>query len=145
MRLPGPNCGPGTVAVTISVNNRRPLLSGDRDVAGALDKDLGKGSLDGHARVWVVCFMPDHVHLMAGMDGRGRSLWDYIRIWKGLWTKRLAREDERPFWQRTFYDHWVRKGEEKTYAIYIMGNPVRKGLVHDWREYPFTRCYLEHH
>jgi hypothetical protein len=37
----------------------------------------------------------------------------------------------------------MRKGEAGQYASYIVGNPVRKGLVRDWREYAFTRAYVE--
>jgi len=92
--------------------------------------------------VLVACFLPDHVHLMLRFDGEGRALSDYVNVWKGLWTRRLARQDEDPFWQRTFFDHWMRHGEDAEYARYIVGNPIRKGLVAEWRDYPFTRAYV---
>jgi REP element-mobilizing transposase RayT len=110
---------------------------------GALDEDLGMGSRDGHANVVVVCIMPDHVHLMLSMDGRGSALWEYVKVWKGLWTRRLGKDQRRPFWQRTFYDHWMRRDEGRSYAAYIVGNPVRKGLVKDWRDYPYTRVHVD--
>ncbi len=41
-----------------------------------------------------------------------------------------------PFWQHESYDHWVRdEGELERIVNYIIGNPVRAGLVkrpHDW-------------
>ncbi len=86
--------------------------------------------------------MPDHVHLLLSLDGCGKAVWGYVGIWKGLWTRRLAMKKGSPFWQRTFYDHWIRSHEGREYAAYIVGNPVRKGLVRDWREYPFTRAYI---
>ena len=140
--MPGPNRGPGIAAVTIVTAERRSVLVPPRDIVGALDNDLGKTSRDGHARVLVACFLPDHVHLMVQLDGEGRSLADYVNVWKGLWTRRLARQDETPFWQRTFFDYWMRHGEDAEYARYIVGNPVRKGLVTEWNEYLFTRAYV---
>jgi REP element-mobilizing transposase RayT len=42
-------------------------------------------------------------------------------------------------WQRSFYDHPLRKDEDLLkVAEYIIYNPVRKGLVEDWRDYPFS-------
>ena len=141
-RLPGSNVGPGVAAVTIVTRERLPVLVPPRDVAGALDQDLGRGSKDGHATVVVVCFMPDHVHLLVCLDGNGRSLGDYVNVWKGLWTRRLALPGEAPFWQRTFFDHWMRRGEDLEYARYIVANPFRKGLVGEGQEYPFTRAMV---
>jgi len=41
-------------------------------------------------------------------------------------------------WQKDFYDHVIRKHEDITTQIkYILDNPVRKGLVSSWQEYPF--------
>jgi REP element-mobilizing transposase RayT len=128
--------------VTIATHARRAVLMPPRDLAGALDRDLGPASKDGHADILVACFMPDHVHLMIHLDGLGRSLSQYVNVWKGLWTRRLGVAGETPFWQRTFYDHWMRKGEDLEYARYIAANPVRRGLVCEWQDYPFTRCFV---
>jgi len=142
VRLPGSNKGPGVVAVTTVVSNRRHLLTAQRDVKGALDEDLGRRSFDGHARILLACFMPDHVHLLVKLDGNGSSISQYVRQWKTKWVNRLARPDEKPFWQRSFYDHWVRSNETEELATYIAGNPVRAGFVKSWQDYPFTRWYM---
>ena len=141
-RLPGENRGPGLVAVTWCTHERRLIQADKTTISKALDEDLAKSSRDGHAKVVVVCVMPDHVHLMLSMDGQGAALWEYVKVWKGLWTKRLTQEQGKQFWQRTFYDHWMRRDEGRKYASYIVGNPVRKGFVKDWREYPYTRVYM---
>jgi putative transposase len=40
-------------------------------------------------------------------------------------------------WQKDFYDHIIRDEQDLTNHIrYILLNPVRKGLVSSWREYP---------
>ena len=50
-------------------------------------------------------------------------------------------------WQKDFYDHVIRKSEDIAVQVrYILDNPVRKGLVPTWEEYPFKGsigCNLE--
>ncbi|PIZ26332.1 MAG: hypothetical protein COY47_01090 [Chloroflexi bacterium CG_4_10_14_0_8_um_filter_57_5] len=44
-----------------------------------------------------------------------------------------------PFWEDESYDHVVRDERElERIVAYILDNPVRAGLVQDWREWPFT-------
>ena len=83
-----------------------------------------------------------HVHVLVRLDGAGRPLSEYVNKWKGRWTRRLARTDEEPFWQRTFFDHWMRAGEDLEYARYIADNPVRKGLAAIWSEFPFSGVHV---
>ncbi len=142
IRLEGPNTGPGIAAVTIVTSGRRSVLGPPRDIAGALDEDVGLVSRDGHVRVLVACGMPDHLHLMLDLDGQGQPLWQYVNVWKGLWTRRLALPEERPFWQRTFHDHWIRHGEAQECALYVIANPVRRGLVSEWQDWPWTRVHI---
>jgi len=43
------------------------------------------------------------------------------------------------FWQTSFYDHFLRKEEAgKDVIMYVLNNTVRKGLVSEWREYPYS-------
>ena len=43
------------------------------------------------------------------------------------------------FWQTSFYDHFLRKEEDvRDVVMYVLHNPVRKGLVSEWREYPYS-------
>jgi len=50
-------------------------------------------------------------------------------------------------WQKDFYDHVIRRHEDlSTQARYILDNPVRKGFISSWQEYPFIGsigCRLE--
>jgi len=50
-------------------------------------------------------------------------------------------------WQKDFYDHVIRKDNDiATHVRYILDNPVRRGLVSLWQEYPFKGsigCRLE--
>jgi len=38
-----------------------------------------------------------------------------------------------------FYDHIIRRDQSFAHQIrYIVNNPVRRGLVENWEDYPFT-------
>jgi putative transposase len=80
--------------------------------------------------------MPDHVHLLLGVPFR-LSLSHLVGAWKSrcyrLWR---ARGNEHSFWQRSYYDHALRKEEDlRRVAEYILNNPVRAGLVGRFKEY----------
>ncbi len=55
----------------------------------------------------------------------------------------LAKMRGDELWQINYYDHVLRSDEatEKV-ARYILENPVRKGLVEDFRNYPFSWCQV---
>ena len=54
----------------------------------------------------------------------------------GFW---LGQQRPAFHWQKDFYDHIIRANEDLgTQIRYIANNPVRKGLVSDWHDYPFT-------
>jgi putative transposase len=85
------------------------------------------------------CFMPDHLHLLvSGADGKS-DLKKFIILFKqksGYWFKKNHNEN---LWHVSYYDHILRKEESiESVAMYILGNPVRKGLVSDFREYSFS-------
>jgi hypothetical protein len=46
-------------------------------------------------------------------------------------------------WQKNYNDHVVRT-DESLYNIaeYILNNPVRKNLVTEWQQYPFSKISL---
>jgi putative transposase len=88
------------------------------------------------SRIWwlhVATIMPDHVHLVLGFPPEA-DVGKCVRDWK-RWTARTLTID----WQWDFFEHRLRSEEdfqEKT--RYILENPVRAGLVDDWRDWPFT-------
>lgn len=84
-----------------------------------------------------VVVMPDHVHLLvAPYDAY--TLDRVIGRIKSASSYRINRMLERtgPLWQRDSFDHIIRH-DESLYEKrdYIANNPVRAGLVSDWREY----------
>ena len=86
----------------------------------------------------VYCFMPDHQHLIIkGMCGSS-DVWETVVRYKqktGFW---MSVNKPGMKWQKDFYDHIIRRESDiVTQVRYILDNPVRKGLVSSWHEYPF--------
>ena len=87
--------------------------------------------------VFAYCLMPDHAHLVLGVRGES-SLTSFVQAWKSLTTReRRERRRGQSFWQRSFHDRAQRQHEQlRATCLYVLANPVRKGLVREWREYP---------
>ena len=88
--------------------------------------------------VFAYCFMPDHAHLLLSPSS-GCPIPSFVGGFKSLCTRagwsRFGQE--RSFWQKRYYDHFLRKDEDIAVVIrYVLDNPVRKGLVGNWRDYP---------
>jgi putative transposase len=88
--------------------------------------------------LYAYCFMPDHLHLLLSgssstsvfaFDGEIKSRSTRV-AWQHGCTGKI--------WQRRFYDHLLRADEDVGRVEYILNTPVRKGIVDDWRDYPFS-------
>lgn len=95
----------------------------------------------------VYCFMPDHQHLIIAGTRNDSDLLRTVVTYKqktGFW---MSVNRPNIGWQKDFYDHVIRKHKDVATQIrYILDNPVRKGLVSSWQEYPFKGsigCRLE--
>ena len=84
------------------------------------------------------CFMPDHFHLLTeGMENS--SLPEYIRRFKQVSSYAFNKNYNGRLWQRSYYDHVLRKEQSiMEVAKYILDNPVRKGIVREYTEYPYS-------
>jgi len=98
-------------------------------VAGALRH------LDGvRYGLYAWCVMPNHVHVVFEPYA-GFSLATIVHSWKSFSAQRINRLLGRggPFWQREYYDHLLRDGEQFARAVrYVAENPEKAGLK-DWR------------
>lgn len=77
--------------------------------------------------------MPDHLHWLFQLGDKG-SLSDVMKRLKAVSArainKRLNRQGS--VWQKAYHDRAIRDGEDiKQLARYIVGNPLRGGLVDD--------------
>lgn len=88
------------------------------------------------------CFMPDHLHLLARGLTEKADMRDFIKSFKqksGYWFKQRYKHN---LWQTSYYDHVLRKDESvKDTVLYILCNPVRKGIVPNYRMYPFSGSF----
>lgn len=93
------------------------------------------------------CFMPDHLHMLAGGGREDSNLKAFTRRAKRYSGYYFKRATGKSLWQRFGYEHTLRN-EESTLDVmrYIINNPVRAGLVNDPADYPFwgsTVCSRE--
>jgi REP element-mobilizing transposase RayT len=85
-------------------------------------------------KLFAWCLMPNHVHVVFQPLGEW-ELAQILHTWK-LFTARQAQRKFGilgAFWQREYYDHLIRDGEQFSRAVeYVMENPRRAGLE-GWR------------
>ena len=75
------------------------------------------------------------------------SLVEIMRAVKGASGRAISQRIGRhgAVWQEESFDHVLRASENLDAKIdYVLQNPVRKGLVRDWRQYPWAWQRLEH-
>ena len=93
---------------------------------------------------WLVqtaTIMPNHVHFLLSTETgeAAKPLREVIRALKGRTARQANQLLERtgPFWQREWFDRWMRDEHEVTRTThYIRQNPVKAGFVEraeDWR------------
>ncbi|MDY0012324.1 MAG: transposase [Rhodocyclaceae bacterium] len=123
--------------VTIVTAERAPLFS-DLFHARAIVGEMRRCDQAARSATLAWALMPDHLHWLFVL-GPDVSLAKILHGFKG----RSARELNRlrgglgPVWQRGYHDHAVRGQEDVlTIARYLVGNPLRAGLVDDLGQYP---------
>ena len=87
--------------------------------------------------------MPDHVHLVIGPSVRC-DIVTFVGQFKNL-AQRAAWQAgvHGRFWQRSFWDHFLRTEESVESAVlYVLHNPVRAGLVAEWRDYLHSGSFV---
>jgi REP element-mobilizing transposase RayT len=135
---------PGRVAsVVVGVNKRRPVFSSPL-LAEAAKKVLTEHAEKLSVPLIAYCLMPDHVHLLVSPSPEC-NIPTFVGQVKNLAQRELWKLGlEGPVSQRSFWDHFVRDEEDlKAAALYILENPVRKGIVEAWQDYPFSGTSLE--
>jgi len=88
--------------------------------------------------IYVYCFMPNHLHLLT-TGGADADLPRFVQAFKQKSSYTFRCTKGMKLWQRSYYDHVLRHDEALAdIAKYILNNPVRGGLVNDFREYEFS-------
>ncbi len=122
------------VTTNVAAQNGSPFLDidfGQRQLASFL-----KGCSICGAIPYVVCLMPDHLHMLVEIGTVG--LVDLMQRTKSYSTRLWWNYGQHgPLWQESFYDHGVRDIPDfEAIAAYIFENPVKAGLVAEWESYP---------
>ena len=83
--------------------------------------------------------MPEHSHFLI-QPSLTCDLLQFIGqiknlIQRAVWSLGIRGR----IWQRSFHDRFLRRYEAVIPVVrYILSNPVRRGLVKEWRDYPFS-------
>jgi len=107
-----------------------------------------------HWRLFCYCLMPDHLHLLlklsdeeirwynAGARGQQpEGVLDHIGQFKSYTTNQIWRKMGREgvLWQKSSYDRIIRYNDKLDFAVsYVLNNPIRRGLVDNWMNYPYS-------
>lgn len=99
--------------------------------------------LDQHGRIMLVAavVMPDHLHFVAQLkDTTLSKLMHSLKSYTAKEiNKALGRRGE--VWERQYYERGIRDQHSLIEIVeYCLGNPVRKGLVDDFKKYPYWYC-----
>lgn len=122
--------------VTISTFQRYPWFGTHPELAGKAVQLLSDLLAERGTGLYAWCIMPNHVHLLV----RDEDIVQLVRLFKGRMTPTAhALNSKRPLWQRSFYDHGLRREESLAeVAKYIWENPVRAGIVDDPADYSWS-------
>ena len=83
--------------------------------------------------------MPDHVHLLVEGTSPDSDLQRFVALWKQLAGFAHMRDTGERLWQDSYHDHVLRDDEETWRAVrYVLENPVRKGMVVNFEDYPYS-------
>ena len=106
-------------------------------------KHLGLVMDEYHLSVYVYCFMPSHLHVLLIGKSDMADLRKAVKMFKQKTGYYFKREYRRSLWQKSFYDHVLRKDEDIEKVVrYILENPVRAGLVENFWEYKFSGSFV---
>ncbi|OGL97447.1 hypothetical protein A2318_03535 [Candidatus Uhrbacteria bacterium RIFOXYB2_FULL_45_11] len=123
--------------MTCCVKNRASLFV-TQEIVETFKIHLLNALQKNHCDAFVFLFMPDHVHILLAGKNEQADLWRCMVDFKqasGFW---LSKNRSRYQWHTDFYDQRIAsRGDAYRYMDYILKNPVRAGLVLDWKLYPF--------
>jgi REP element-mobilizing transposase RayT len=124
-------------SITIAVKDRARIFE-RREVAAATVEILKTHAAKSEVPIYAYCVMPDHIHLLLAASARC-DIITFVGQFKNLVQRAAWANGVRgAFWQRSFWDHFIREEEQVEAAIdYVLNNPVRRGLADCWRAYPF--------
>jgi putative transposase len=84
------------------------------------------------------CFMPDHSHFLIEGLTDSSDFKRFCKLAKQRSGSLHARNHGEPLWQEGYHERVLREVDDSlAVARYLLGNPVRAGLVRSPAEYPY--------
>lgn len=123
-------------SITIATFERYPWFRLYSELADMVNLLLLNMSRERETVLFAWCVMPDHLHVLF----QDRDIIDFVRVLKGRLVSEGRRlEPGRRLWQRSFFDHALRREESLDDAAhYIWENPVRAGIIECASGYPWS-------
>jgi len=85
---------------------------------------------------YIYLFMPDHLHMIIKGNKDDSNLMSAVKSFKQKTGFYFSKNNTEHKWQKDFYDHIIRDEKDLGNQImYILMNPVRKGIVNHWKDY----------
>ena len=142
LRLKGFNyTGNYAYLVTCCTNKKKHYFQ-SKNITESMIKVLKETSSQFSFNVYAYCFMPDHLHILI-IGSENSSLHGFMKIFKQKSSFFFKKFSKDILWQRSYHDHVLRKEEALIdIALYIFNNPVRKGLVRDYKDYPYLGSFI---
>jgi REP element-mobilizing transposase RayT len=109
------------------------------DVADMVIEAISFRERTGKWSMLAYVLMPNHLHLFFRLvDGRLTKTMIGFKRWTGREAADLLDRSGERFWQREWFDHWSRSAlQDERIVEYIRQNPVKAGLVDDYRNWPY--------
>ena len=124
--------------LTSNCHHRQPRLATTAAARTVMDSLHWLDQQD-KLRLISVVVMPDHVHFVASLIQP--SLRQLMHSFKSYTAQQINHLQglESPLWQSGYHDHALRAEEDLQAVVdYCLHNPVRAGLVEDFRLYPHS-------
>jgi REP element-mobilizing transposase RayT len=129
--------GLAAYSVTSCTFGRLPVFTDGR-WAVEVSRQLLQQAVCHRFDVSAYCFMPNHVHALFEAIAIGSDFRRLMNRWKQESGYAYRRATGLRLWQSGYYDHVLRQDEDRLRVMaYLLGNPLRAGLVTDICDYPF--------
>ena len=129
--------GPQAYFLTICTDRRSETFRDASVVVRVRDHFLRTGEAYGF-EITAYCFMPDHLHALLTATRDDSDFKKFVAMFKQRAGFDHRRETGCPLWQENYYEHVLRTEEAIPAVVgYVLGNPLRAGLVQNCTDYPF--------
>jgi len=128
--------GPQAYFLTICTAERHEAFRDAGVVARACDQFLQTAEAYGF-EITAYCFMPDHLHGLVTATRDDSDFRKFVAMFKQRSGFNHRRESGSHLWQKNYYEHVLRSEDALAAVVgYVLGNPLRAGLVRKCEDYP---------